>query len=197
MSKSPFDPRDRELCIDGACIGLIGQNGQCRECGKPGASSVLDPRQRGLRDESEVADELEAHIIEGDVVAAPVGFDDRALCPDGACIGILDADGKCKECGTVEPSEARDKRLARHRETQVEVTPQGQGSAGSEEAAEPKDVATADGPDGSAEAQDEEEHGKEGHGKEMFDERQLCPDGACIGLIQADGRCGECGTPMA
>lgn len=31
------------------------------------------------------------------------GFDPatRRLCPDGACIGVLDASGKCSECGQV------------------------------------------------------------------------------------------------
>ena len=26
-------------------------------------------------------------------------LDDRRLCPDGSCVGILDARGVCKECG--------------------------------------------------------------------------------------------------
>jgi hypothetical protein len=30
----------------------------------------------------------------------PVGWDDRALCPDGACIGVIGADGRCTVCGT-------------------------------------------------------------------------------------------------
>ena len=27
--------------------------------------------------------------------------------------------------------------------------------------------------------------------------RRLCPDGACVGVIRADGRCGECGRTEA
>jgi hypothetical protein len=30
-----------------------------------------------------------------------------------------------------------------------------------------------------------------------FAERQLCPDDTCIGLIGPDGRCKECGKPLA
>jgi hypothetical protein len=27
----------------------------------------------------------------------------RRLCPDGSCVGIIGEDGKCKVCGTVDP----------------------------------------------------------------------------------------------
>lgn len=33
-----FDPADRQLCPDGACTGLVGSDGKCRECGRPAAS---------------------------------------------------------------------------------------------------------------------------------------------------------------
>ena len=29
------DFSERILCSDGACIGVIGENGMCKECGKP------------------------------------------------------------------------------------------------------------------------------------------------------------------
>ncbi|MEJ2365850.1 MAG: zinc ribbon domain-containing protein [Deltaproteobacteria bacterium] len=38
----------------------------------------------------------------------PVDFDSRKLCSDGTCIGVIGADGRCKECGkpyTGEPEE--------------------------------------------------------------------------------------------
>lgn len=28
----------------------------------------------------------------------------RRLCPDGSCVGIIGEDGKCKVCGTVDPA---------------------------------------------------------------------------------------------
>ncbi len=75
----------------------------------------------------------------------------RELCPDGSCIGLVGADGRCKVCGTVSPSAVAD--------------PRRQGM-----------VANSDGDDA---AED--------------DDRELCPDGSCIGLIGADGRCNVCG----
>ena len=43
----PFPARQpRELCPDGACVGLIGINGKCRECGRAAPSA----RALGMRD---------------------------------------------------------------------------------------------------------------------------------------------------
>ena len=93
------DDEPRELCSDDMCVGLIGQDGFCRECGKPGETASIDPRTRGLRSDEDVAEELEAKITKGDIPAAPADFADRRLCPDGGCIGVIGKDGKCKECG--------------------------------------------------------------------------------------------------
>lgn len=99
-----FDPHNRELCSDDTCIGLIGPDGVCKECGKPGLGAAVDPRTRGLRSEAEVADQLEANIARGDIAAAPDDFDDRQLCSDGTCVGVIGPDGRCKDCGL--PAEA-------------------------------------------------------------------------------------------
>lgn len=100
-----FDPRNRELCPNGACIGLIGPDGHCKECGRPGPATVQDPRSRGMRRAEDIVDELEARVIKGDLPEPPSDFDDRRLCPDGACIGVIGPDGRCKECGTPAPVE--------------------------------------------------------------------------------------------
>lgn len=31
----PIDFASRKLCSDGTCIGVIGPDGRCKECGKP------------------------------------------------------------------------------------------------------------------------------------------------------------------
>jgi hypothetical protein len=94
-----FEPLERELCAEGTCIGIIGPDGFCKECGRPGRNTGVDPRNQGLRDEDEVAGELEAAVLQGDLPAAPEEFSDRSLCPDGACIGVIGSDGRCNECG--------------------------------------------------------------------------------------------------
>lgn len=77
---------ERELCPDGACTGVIGADGTCGVCGAraepaaPVAAVAVTPPSvaRASDDEDD---------------------EDRRLCPDGACIGLLDAAGVCKVCG--------------------------------------------------------------------------------------------------
>lgn len=33
--EAPVDFASRKLCSDGTCIGVIGPDGHCKECGKP------------------------------------------------------------------------------------------------------------------------------------------------------------------
>jgi hypothetical protein len=87
------DDEDRMPCPDGACIGVIGPDGLCTECGLPADDD-------GPEDEEEIDDSDEAREEEGaggqDQVADQ---DERIPCPDGSCIGIIGPDGRCCECG--------------------------------------------------------------------------------------------------
>jgi len=85
---------ERELCPDGACVGVIGPDGRCAVCGTP--------RADGAADSSGAAEPGTAVTAEGGG-AGSAGEDDdedRELCPDGSCIGLIGPDGKCKVCGT-------------------------------------------------------------------------------------------------
>tara|TARA_R110002096_G_scaffold44526_4_gene120045 strand:- start:25461 stop:25805 length:345 start_codon:yes stop_codon:yes gene_type:complete len=96
----------------------------------------------------------------------------RQLCPDGSCIGLLDAQGVCKECGMVGGVSTRDPRLRGFKKEDV-PTP-----APSEVDPEEAMAAEAAGDDL----------------PEEFEDRRLCPDGSCIGVVGTTGVCGECGT---
>jgi len=98
----------RQLCSDGNCIGVIGPDGRCKECGKPAEGGTL-PKPQG-QDESppevlsteagtEEAAPAEETPAEEDVESADDDWANRRLCPDGNCIGVIGPDGKCKECG--------------------------------------------------------------------------------------------------
>lgn len=133
----------RQLCSDGACVGVIGRDGRCKTCGKPGkpgarrvaaaraaedtaleaaatdlarsaspdAIEALAPApalddENDAEDDASAVDEDDATDDDGedaddaddaDAVDAAVG--DRALCPDGACVGLIGDDGRCKVCG--------------------------------------------------------------------------------------------------
>lgn len=183
---SVFDPRDRELCVDGGCIGLVGQDGYCKECGKPGASARLDPRRRGLRDESEIMEELDRHIIKGDMMPAPEGFEERRLCPDGTCIGLLGKDGRCGECGGVGRPSVKESDRVRSSDAQGAYARAGIAND------DDRNIDSANELDADDDLAGDVDGGAD---SDEFDDRRLCTDGACIGLIGRDGRCRECGLP--
>lgn len=109
----------RQLCPDGACVGVIGQDGLCKVCGHA-APNWGDERKRGLQtdaldddeedededdneeDEDEDEDDDDAEIQPGTPVE--IGeWRERALCPDGACIGVIGDDDQCRVCGKAAP----------------------------------------------------------------------------------------------
>lgn len=95
-----LDNEDRSPCPDGSCIGVIGADGVCTECGVGGSDDETDD------DDAEDAEDDDWDDEAGDDEEAE-DDDDRIPCPDGACIGILEADGSCSECGrTIEEHEA-------------------------------------------------------------------------------------------
>ena len=132
---------ERVLCADGECIGVIGPDGRCKECGRTlkeaGAGSGDDEEEGDEEDEEgdeededeEEGDEEEEEGDEGDEEDeedaedgedgeedggeeedqeeddSPPDFASRVLCADGACIGVIGPDGRCKECGRT-PEEA-------------------------------------------------------------------------------------------
>lgn len=73
--------------------GLLDNGPYCSYCGKrrtetPGAEDKLKLHKDG----DDVAD------VDVDDVASD-DWDQRVLCSDGDCIGVIGPDGRCKECG--------------------------------------------------------------------------------------------------
>lgn len=105
-------------------------------------------------------------------------WDQRILCSDGNCIGIIGADGRCKTCGMlyegqrplpVADSEANDDTVNR-------LPDDNQVSA--------EDDRVVDDPATGTDVTDD-----------AWQDRTLCIDESCIGIIGPDGRCKECGKP--
>jgi len=95
---------NRILCSDGNCIGVVGSDGHCKECGKKHEGDDLPDMSRSEDDvQTEAQDEdLPPATAEKDEAdAAPVDdkWENRVLCSDGNCIGVIGPDGNCKECG--------------------------------------------------------------------------------------------------
>jgi hypothetical protein len=90
------DWENRILCSDESCVGTIGPNGKCRECGKPYEGelptehSVCGGKTKATEEQNPVSLKTETESDD---------WDKRVLCSDESCIGIIGPDGKCKECG--------------------------------------------------------------------------------------------------
>jgi hypothetical protein len=89
----------------------------------------------------------------------------RRLCPDGSCVGVLNADGRCSVCGQ---------------------------QAGAAVATVDAVVAAGGVAEADLEAADSEADPISPASN--FDAgRRLCDDGSCVGVVGADGACGTCG----
>jgi len=92
--KTNPDPEweNRRLCPDGNCIGIIGPDGRCKECGIPSGSPA-----EGEQKTAETVNTPQCNNTP-DPESDPE-WENRKLCPDGNCIGIIGSDGRCRECG--------------------------------------------------------------------------------------------------
>lgn len=88
--------KERISCSDESCIGVIGLDGKCTECGRAyegkTASCAVDSNS------SNAAYRLSDQEINSHASAEDQG-ENRVLCSDEFCIGVIGLDGKCTECG--------------------------------------------------------------------------------------------------
>jgi hypothetical protein len=89
------DLSGRVLCPDGSCIGVIGPQGVCKVCGKPAATQVEQPPVRTSGALAAASVDQTADPFENQ--ESP-DLEHRRLCSDGACIGVIGPDDRCKVC---------------------------------------------------------------------------------------------------
>ena len=90
------DWEKRTLCSDESCIGIIGPDGKCKECGKTYEDKLPE---RHSTSSVQAAPIEEKKSVAADKTDSDDNWDKRVLCSDEACIGVIGPDGKCKECG--------------------------------------------------------------------------------------------------
>jgi hypothetical protein len=116
------------------------------------------------------------------------GFDEnRDLCDDGNCLGVV-VDGKCNVCGLAAAAAGTSPRDP------------GSGQTAAATGTSPRDPGSGQTGGGTISGDASGDMVAEGgHVDDAFDgeERQLCSDGACTGLIGSDGKCKACGRPAA
>ena len=99
----------RQLCADGACVGVIGPDGTCKVCGRAapgydgayrsGPSEPIEEDEDDDEDESDPDEEVEELVDKAEGAIHEAEWSERKLCPDGGCVGVIGDDGKCKVCG--------------------------------------------------------------------------------------------------
>jgi hypothetical protein len=108
-SEKDMEWENRVLCSDGNCIGTIGPDGRCRICGlandiisgdASGFSLKMDKDDGYEGEKGSVIDPLRDSTLsgeDGEIAADP--WENRVLCSDENCIGVMGPDGNCNECG--------------------------------------------------------------------------------------------------
>ncbi|MEN8161398.1 MAG: hypothetical protein ABFS41_15115, partial [Myxococcota bacterium] len=84
-----FDPTRRELCPDGACVGVIGSNGRCAECGAASSHAADAVADAAAATEEAAQDAMDEMAGSGEAAAAAAAGSDpvaacRALAEKGA-----------------------------------------------------------------------------------------------------------------
>jgi hypothetical protein len=128
-------------------------------------------------------------------MSTDLDLENRRLCPDGACIGVIGKDGRCKVCGALDTGVSADTPAgAADEETDNDDADDAYDGADDDDEADDGEADEGDGEDEDSDevaaAADRDEESA------AFDaDRELCPDGACIGVIGPKGRCKVCATP--
>ncbi len=128
-------------------------------------------------------------------------WEQRRLCSDGNCIGIIGTNGRCKVCGLPDDPKAASA-----------VADSGGADDGVKDVYDVPPVVAEDASDASPVAeedayQDDEPVAEEDayqddepviaveFADDSWEERTLCVDESCIGVVGDDGRCNACGKP--
>jgi hypothetical protein len=90
------DWENRILCSDEACIGVIGPDGKCKECGRVYDGELPHRSDASLTELSQTQKQCSAGE---EIDDSDKEWENRVLCSDEACIGVIGPDGTCKECG--------------------------------------------------------------------------------------------------
>jgi hypothetical protein len=92
---------NRQLCKDGNCIGVIGRDGRCRQCGLLHGEEAREDGlwAVGADQKDENANQQENDPADEALNTGDPDWSNRRLCGDGNCIGVIGQNGLCKVCG--------------------------------------------------------------------------------------------------
>lgn len=113
------DPHDRVCCPDDFCTGILDQNGTCGTCDRTYSQYASSANKPAPHDESPEENQAVAVDTRQDTDEANESAeaststevssetrsmedfspDDRIVCPDDMCTGVIGPDGHCGTCG--------------------------------------------------------------------------------------------------
>lgn len=118
------------------------------------------------------------------VVNSDNDWDQRMLCSDGNCIGIIGADGRCTVCG-----------LPYDGERPLPVADPGTADQGADDSPDDQPITTESNAVNAESGVEGQPVAEVPENEAVWEDRTLCVDGGCIGVVGPDGRCKECGKP--
>ncbi len=98
---SEFDLESRVLCDDDTCIGLVGTDGKCKVCGRQyQGGDKLPAFEKSENSNEPHNDERQNNedYIENENTDENE-TDERIMCSDDMCIGVVNTEGICGTCG--------------------------------------------------------------------------------------------------
>ncbi len=189
----------RRLCTDGSCVGVIGPNNKCKVCGKPGPIKAKAPPAREVTELERVAAEMAGTATAGDLASIDPAVDEDSDDND-------DDDDDDDEYEDDEDDSDEDEGGAadpvHDKGDENDADKSSDDSDDSDDASDEDDDAEDDDDDSDDEDDDdgdddEDDEDDDSEGDEdgtisASGGRELCPDGACVGVIGDNGRCKIC-----
>jgi hypothetical protein len=102
---------ERRLCSNGACIGVMGDDGRCKVCGRAATDAAGDPTTAAPAPAPPVSEPAPASAsepaaaitaspeLEAPAPTAEAAAADPERCADTSCSGAIGANGRCEVCG--------------------------------------------------------------------------------------------------
>jgi hypothetical protein len=189
----------RRLCTDGGCIGVIGANNKCKTCGKPGPARKAKPAAAGVAAGSDselarVAAEMAGTATAGDLASIEPDATKGDASDDEEYEDDEEADGDEYEDDDAEEASDEDHDHGDEND-RAEADDESDDASDDEEEDEDDEDSDDEDDEDSDDDEDGDVEGDEDGTISASGARELCPDGACVGVLGANGRCKICDKP--
>ncbi|MFN0248934.1 MAG: hypothetical protein ACKV2T_18740 [Kofleriaceae bacterium] len=206
----------RRLCTDGGCVGVLGPNNKCKVCGKPGPARKA---KAGAATAAVAAgSDTELERVAAELAGTATAGDLASIVPDATKGDEDDEYEDDEDDDEYEDDEDDEDDDDEHEDDDAEETSDEDHDHGDEndraEADDESDDRSGDASDDEDDDEgedDDDEDDEDDSDEDDSDEddaegdedgaisasgaRELCPDGACVGVLGANGRCKICDKP--